>query len=36
MRLGTFVIVKKLQKTEEEYELFTKDYRDLTFQCKKN
>ena len=27
--LGTFAIVKKLQKTEEEYELFTKDYKDL-------
>ena len=30
--LGTFVIVKKLQKTEEEYELLTKDYRALLFQ----
>ncbi len=33
--LGTFTIVKKLQKTEEEYELFTKDYRDLHFNVRK-
>ena len=33
--LGTFAIVKKLQKTEEEYELFTKDYRDLHFNVRK-
>ena len=33
--LGTFAIVKKLQKTEEEYELFTKDYRDLHFSVRK-
>ena len=33
--VGTFAIVKKLQKTEEEYELFTKDYRDLHFNVRK-
>ena len=33
--LGTFAIVKKLQKTEEEYELFYKDYRDLHFNVRK-
>ncbi len=33
--LGTFAIVKKLQKTEEEYALFTKDYRDLHFNVRK-
>ena len=33
--LGTFAIVKKLQKTEEEYEIFTKDYRDLHFNVRK-
>ena len=33
--LGTFAIVKKLQKTEEEYELFSKDYRDLHFNVRK-
>ncbi len=33
--LGTFAIVKKLQKTEEEYELFTKDYRGLHFNVRK-
>ena len=33
--LGTFAIVKKLQKTEEEYELFTKDYRDMHFNVRK-
>jgi len=33
--LGTFAIVKKLQKTEEEYQLFTKDYRDLHFKVRK-
>jgi len=33
--LGTFTIVKKLQKTEEEYELFSKDYRDLHFNVRK-
>ncbi len=33
--LGTFTIVKKLQKTQEEYELFTKDYRDLHFNVRK-
>ena len=33
--LGTFAIVKKLQKTEQEYELFTKDYRDLHFNVRK-
>ena len=33
--LGTFTIVKKLQKTEEEYELFAEDYRDLHFNVRK-
>ncbi len=33
--LGTFAIVKKLQKTEQEYELFTEDYRDLHFNVRK-
>jgi len=33
--LGTFALVKKLQKTEEEYNLFTKDYRDLHFGVRK-
>ena len=33
--LGTFEIVKKLQKTEQEYELFAEDYRDLHFSVRK-
>ena len=33
--LGTFALVKKLQKTEEEYNLFAKDYRDLHFSVRK-
>jgi chromosome segregation ATPase len=33
--LGTFAIVKKLQKTEEEYNLFAEDYRDLHFTVRK-
>ena len=33
--LGTFAIVKKLQKTEQEYDLFTKDYKDLHFDVRK-
>ena len=33
--LGTFALVKKLQKTEEEYNLFTKGYRDLHFSERK-
>ena len=33
--LGTFDIVKKLQKTEEEYDLFTKDYKDMHFSVRK-
>ena len=33
--LGTFAIVKKLQKTEEEYDLFAEDYRDLHFSVRK-
>jgi len=33
--LGTFALVKKLQKTEEEYNLFTEDYRDLHFSSRK-
>jgi len=33
--LGTFALVKKLQKTEKEYDLFAKDYRDLHFSVRK-
>ena len=33
--LGTFALVTKLQKTEEEYDLFAKDYRDLHFEVRK-
>ncbi len=33
--LGTFAIVKKLQKTEEEYNVFAEDYRDLHFTVRK-
>jgi len=33
--LGTFAIVKKLQKTEQEYDLFAEDYRDLHFTVRK-
>jgi hypothetical protein len=33
--LETFALVKKLQKTEEEYNLFAKDYRDLHFSVRK-
>ncbi|GIS76656.1 MAG: hypothetical protein CM1200mP13_00150 [Candidatus Pelagibacterales bacterium] len=33
--LGTFAIVKKNQKKGEEYELFTKDYRDFHFNVRK-
>ncbi len=33
--LGTFDIVKKLQKTEDEYDLFTKDYKDMHFSVRK-
>ncbi len=33
--LGTFALVKKLQKTEEEYNLFAKDYRELHFSSRK-
>ncbi len=33
--LGTFALVKKLQKTEEEYNLFSKDYRDLHYSIRK-
>ena len=33
--IGTFALVKKLQKTEEEYNLFTEDYRDLHFSSRK-
>jgi len=32
---GTFEIVKKLQKTDQEYELFAEDYRDLHFSVRK-
>ncbi len=33
--LETFALVKNLQKTEEEYNLFAKDYRDLHFSSRK-
>ena len=33
--LGTFALVKKLQKTEKEYELYAKDYRDLHYSVRK-
>jgi cell division protein FtsB len=33
--LGTFALVTKLQKTEEEYNLFAKDYKDLHFKVRK-
>ncbi len=33
--LGTFALVKKLQKIEEEYSLFTEDYKDLHFGVRK-
>ena len=33
--LGTFALVKKLQKTEEKYNLFTEDYKDLHFNVRK-
>jgi len=33
--LGTFALVKKLQKTEKEYNLFVKDYRDLHYSVRK-
>ena len=33
--LGTFALVEKLQKTEERYELFAEDYRDLHFKVRK-
>ena len=33
--IETFAIVKKLQKTEEEYNLFAEDYRDLHFNVRK-
>ena len=33
--LGTFALVKKLQKTAKEYELFAEDYRDLHFSVRK-
>ena len=33
--LGTFALVKKLQKTEKEYNLFIQDYRDLHFGVRK-
>ncbi len=33
--LGTFSLVKKLQKAEEEYKLFAKDYRDLHYSVRK-
>ena len=33
--LGTFALVKELQKTEEEYNLFSQDYRDLHFSVRK-
>jgi len=33
--LGTFALVKKLQKTEQEYNLYAEDYRDLHFSVRK-
>ncbi len=33
--LLTFALVKKLQKTEKEYDLFAEDYRDLHFSVRK-
>ena len=33
--LGTFALVRKLQKTEKEYDLFTEDYRELHFSVRK-
>ena len=33
--LGTFALVKKLQKTEKEYNLFAEDYRDFHFSVRK-
>ena len=33
--LGTFALVKKLQKTEKEYNLFAEDYRELHFSVRK-
>ena len=33
--LDTFALVKKLQKTEKEYNLFAEDYRDLHFSVRK-
>ncbi|MFL2896165.1 MAG: SLC13 family permease, partial [Candidatus Pelagibacter sp.] len=33
--LGTFALVKKLQKTEKEYDLFAEDYRDLHYSVRK-
>ena len=33
--MGTFALVKKLQKTEKEYNLFIQDYRDLHFSVRK-
>ena len=33
--LGTFALVKKLQKTEKEYNLFAEDYKDLHFSVRK-
>ena len=33
--IGTFALVKKLQKTEKEYNLFVKDYRDLHYSVRK-
>ncbi len=33
--LGTFALVENLQKTEEKYNLFAEDYRDLHFSVRK-
>ncbi len=33
--IETFALVKKLQKTENEYNLFVKDYRDLHYSARK-
>ncbi len=35
MRLGLLLLLKNFKKTEQEYELFTKDYRDLHFNVRK-
>ena len=34
--IATFALVEKLQKTEEKYELYAENYRDLHFSVRKN